>query len=351
VVLALGVAGGAALAPPLCAQRAVPPLQGDVPAASAVRAGVVVRPDTVTIGDPFTVVVAVEVPAGARIEWPSLDDSAASVGLRTPVRVQPLDGPRPGERAEYELAAWQLGTLAVGLPDVRVVLPDGGLVRVPVAASVTVRSVLPGDTTLHVPKPAKALFPRDVPWWRRWWPALAVLAALAALAGLARRRRRRRPDARAVEGPDPYARALHEFARLERLALPDAGERGRYVALAVDVLRLYLAARLPAAALSRTRAELLAAVDGDPRVPHQALAELLDEADQVKFARRALGADEARGLVALARRVVELVERAEAARVAAEAAAREAERAAGAGARREHEDAARRRSRRHGVGA
>jgi hypothetical protein len=92
-------------------------------------------------------------------------------------------------------------------------------------------------------------------------------------------------------------------------------------------------------------------VDGDPRVPHQALAELLDEADQVKFARRALGADEARGLVALARRVVELVERAEAARVAAEAAAREAERAAGAGARREHEDAARRRSRRHGVGA
>ena len=42
---------------------------------------------------------------------------------------------------------------------------------------------------------------------------------------------------------DPFAHAKAEFQRIEALGLLDAGERGRYVALMIDVLRDYLAAR------------------------------------------------------------------------------------------------------------
>ena len=42
---------------------------------------------------------------------------------------------------------------------------------------------------------------------------------------------------------DPYVRAQSEFQRIEALGLLEAGERGRYVTLMIEVLRDYLAAR------------------------------------------------------------------------------------------------------------
>ena len=80
-----------------------------------------------------------------------------------------------------------------------------------------VRSVLPADSALRVPKPARPLL--DVraphPWW--WW-ALAALAALALIGlGIWCWMRRRRGDA-APTG-DPFADAKAAFARMERLRL------------------------------------------------------------------------------------------------------------------------------------
>jgi hypothetical protein len=218
--------------------------------------------------------------------------------------------------------------------------------RVPLGnAKVFVRSVLPGDSTQHVPKPARDLFPRVVPWWQQWWPALVVLAALALLWWLWRRRRGA-AAVKPVSGPlDPFARAQHEFDRLERLGLADAGEAGRWVALSLDVLRLYLAARLPAAALSLTSGELIDSIGDDPRVPRDRLWSLLADIDGIKFAARLVSPTRARELAAEARAVVEQVEGAEQARRAAEVAARQAAAAQAAREKQESEERARRASR------
>ena len=327
------------------ASQAAQPATGDANA-PRIRSGFLVRPDTVAVGDPFVLAVTVIVPAAARVEWPSIEDTSAVVAMRAPVRVRSAaDGASRRETAEYELAAWDVGSLPVGLPDATVRYGTSTF-RVPLdSARVFVRTVLPGDTSLHVPKPAKGLFPRVVPWWERWWIAAAVVGALLLLWWWVRRRRAT-PAAAAAKPLDIYARALHEFERLDRLALADAGERGRAVALAVEILRVYLAARIPGAALSRTSAELLVATSDDTRVPHDRLAGLLAEADAIKFARRQVHGTRARELALEARGVVEHVEHEERARREAEEERRRAAAREEANARQAEEDEARRRSRR-----
>lgn len=311
-----------------------------------VRSGYVLRPDTVEVGDPFLLVVRVSVPNGARIEWGAIEDTASKVAMRAPVRVQSAeDGPDRVETATYELAAWDVGALDVNMPDATVRI---GAQSIPVpitGARVFVRSVLPGDTSLHVPKPPKGMFPRVVPWWQPWWPVGAVLLGLALLWWLYRRRR---PHAvrRAVRPLDAYARAIGDFDRLERLALADAGERGRAVTIAVEIMRVYLRERAPAAALSLTSAELMLSLAEDPRIAPEILSSVLAESDAIKFARRAVTTARARELAGAARGVVDQVERAEQQRIADEAARVEATRQQALAQRRIDEDAARRRSRR-----
>jgi hypothetical protein len=349
VTLACGPA--MALRPAALAAQAKPPAAPDTAflttrSGARVQAGSLVQPDTVEVGDPIMFVVTVAVPAGARVAWPSIADSAATVAMREPVRITDqgtLNGQRR-ERAVYTLSAWDVGALPIDMPDV-VVRMDTTVVRVPLTnARVFVRTVLPGDSTQHIPKPARDLFPRVVPWWQQWWPALLVLAALGALWWY-RRRRRRSPVAAVARVPlDPFARAGHEFERLERLGLADAGEAGRYVALALDVLRLYLAERLPSAALSLTSAELVAAIGDDERVPHDRLRSLLADADDIKFAARLVSPARARELAGTARVIVDDIEAVERARQAAAEAARRAALEAAARARLDSEDAARRAS-------
>lgn len=320
---------------------------------SRVQAGKVVSPDTVEIGDPFRLIVTVVVPSDARVEWPTITDTTAVVVMREPVKVIDQGGMTGGrrERAEYTLSAWDIGALPIGLGDA-VVRYGNVTMRVPLAdARVQVKSVLPGDTTLHVPKPARDLFPRVDPWWERWWPALLVLAALGLLWWLWRRRRRHGAERVAAPPTDPYARAVHEFERLDRLALAEAGESGRHVALALDVLRLYVSARIPEATLSLTSAELLGAVADDPRVPRDRLVSLLADADGIKFAARRVSTPRAREIGAEARAIVDHIERTDRERRVAEEAARAAAAAAVERERKDAEEQARRASRRPRAGA
>jgi hypothetical protein len=120
-------------------------------------------------------------------------------------------------------------------------------------------------------------------WW--WW------------------RRRRRP--KMVLEQDAYERAVAEFARIDALGLVEAGERGRYVALSIEVLRDYLAARYSQAALSLTSTELTRSVRELPNVPGDRLTRLLTEADLIKFARRPVSGDRAREIGRDARAIVD----------------------------------------------
>lgn len=213
-----------------------------------------------------------------------------------------------------------------------------------------VRSVLPGDTSLHVPKPARPPFPRVVPWWERWWPALAVLVALTAL-WWTWRRWRARPRPRVVAPAlDPLQRAHHDFDRLQRLELLSAGERGRGVALAVEIVRVYLAARVDAAPLPLTTDELLAALEADAPVPYDRLRSLLVDADVIKFAGRVVSSERAAAMLAEARALVDEVERRVIVRRETDRKAQEVARAAHAerarAAQAQLQDDARRKSRR-----
>src|SRR5688572_25324480 len=184
---------------------------------------------------------------------------------------------------------------------------------------VFVQSVLPTDTAQRVPKPARDLFAPRAAWW---WPWLPILLAAALVGGLLwwwwRRRRRR---VKAQIPVDPYELAEREFARIEALGLLEAGERGRFVALMVEVLRDYLAARVVTAHPSLTSTELIAAMRRSSGVPVDRLTPVLSESDLIKFAKRPVSADRAREIGREARAIVHELGRAEPAQPAAQEAA------------------------------
>lgn len=308
------------VASPLQAQASTRAVQ----APPAVQMGYSIVPDTVTVGDPFRVTVRVRGPRGATIEFPAGPDSGAAVEALDPRQErQGEDSLALDVSATWRLAAWDTGDQPLRLRDV-VVRLDGRERRIPLSAlTVHVRSVLPADTAQRVPKPQRALFEFGRPWWH--W-LLAILAALGII-GLFFwwwwRRRKRRGGV----GVDPFDEAEAEFERVQRLGLVEAGERGRYVALMVEVLRHYLARTIPDAVPSLTTSELLVAVREHRSVPVNRLALVLADADLVKFARRATTAERARELGAEARGIVGAVHNAQLR--AAEEARRAAEGAQG----------------------
>lgn len=286
--------------------------------AGGISRGVIVLPETVTVGDPFRVVVRVRAPRGATLEFPSAPDSGTGVEALDPVVVVPASDTTATEQtATYRLAAWDVGARAIRFPDI-LVREEGTVRRLEVGrrVSVFVASVLPSDSTERVPKPPRPLFEFGPPWW--WW-ALVALAALGVLAALWWLWRRRRQGV-VVSLRTPREMADEEFARVEAMDLVASGERGAYVALMVDVVRTYLSRVIPAATPSLTTGELLQRLRGDTRIPLARLARLMQDVDLVKFAgvpidaaRAELAGDEARAVVEGVHQALQPAERPEAA--------------------------------------
>lgn len=267
-----------------------------------VQAAVRVQPDTVHVGDPFIIEIGVRAPPGASIFFPEGPDTASVIQALDPTRVETSnDTNSVVSRASYRLAAWDTGVQLVQIADVTVRL--GTVLRkVQIGMQqVYVQSVLPADTTLRVPKPERPIFDFGViPWWV--WALIAAVALLLLLLWWWLRRKRRPAPVVVI---DPYDRATREFSRIEALRLVEAGERGRYSALMVEVLRDYLAARYAEAKLSLTSTELLYALRTERTVPQDSLARLLADTDLIKFARRPVNSERARELGAEARKIVE----------------------------------------------
>ncbi|MDQ4080236.1 MAG: hypothetical protein M3125_05705 [Gemmatimonadota bacterium] len=280
------------------------PAQGTA-ATQRLQSGITVQPDTVTVGSHFVVSVRVRAPEGSTIEWPTAPDTSETIEIVSSRAVDSTaDSLATEETARWRLAAWDTGAVTMVFEDAIVTTPDGAR-RVPLGASVYVRSVLPADTSLHVPKPTRDILAADPPWWRWVVLGLLVLALLALLVWWWLRRRRRRPGPPPV---DAMQYAEREFARVERLGLLEAGERGRFVALMVEVVRDYLALRVPGAASSLTSTELVRYLRTRRTMPVQRLATLLSEADLIKFARRPVTVERARELGQEARAIVREVE-------------------------------------------
>ena len=278
------------------------------------QVAVSVRPDTVTVGQPITVLIRIQAPAGATIEFPAGPDSGATVELLDPRVVSAFGGDSAAnpnvvdQVARYRMAAWNVGVQQIDLGPATVTV-GGEANEFPVAVGeIFVQSVLPADSAARVPKPARELFAPRAVWW---WPWLPILAALAVAAGAFwwwwRRRRRR---AQAAIPIDPYDLAEREFARIEALGLLEAGERGRFVALMVEVMRDYLASRVATAHPSLTSSELIEVMRSAPVVPVERLTPVLNETDLIKFARRPVSAERAREIAREARAIVKDIGRA-----------------------------------------
>lgn len=273
-------------------------------AQDSVQLGVKVVPDTVTVGQPFRVIVRVRAQRGARIEFPLGPDTVGAVqSLDTRVVTDSPDTTGAEATAVYRLAAWDIGRRLVGIPHVTVRTVDGTR-GVPLdSIAVVVRPVAPISGQKRPPRPARPVFVAGPPWWQWAIPVAIGVLALALLWWLVSRRRPRAPApvvAAAVAGRD--------LDRVDALGLLEAGERGRYVALVTEVLRTYLARRIPAAEIGLTNGELLQALRTDPRVPLEKLAAVLRNSDMVKFARHTVSIDEAASVGEQARRVVTEIE-------------------------------------------
>jgi hypothetical protein len=274
-------------------------------AGDSVMLGVRVTPDTVTVGAPFEVLVRIRAPRGSRIEFSIGPDSTGAIqALDTRRVVDSPDTTGTEAMATYRLAAWDIGPQQLVIPNATVRLPDLTLRPVPIAPlTVFVRHLVPPrDSAKRVPKPARAILAAVEPWWWRWAIAGGALVVLLLLlwwlVG-----RARRPAAATVR--DPYDYAVRELDRIEQLGLIDAGERGRYVALVTQVVRDYLAGRIETATLSLTTLELLERLSGDARVPVERLRSVLEESDQVKFARARVSTERAVAVASDARQIVE----------------------------------------------
>jgi hypothetical protein len=269
-----------------------------------VQMGFRVSRDTVIIGQPFDLFVKVLAPKGVRFEFPAGPDTTMKNGVR-PIELRAAKVVSMlGDTAValYHLVAWDIGVQPLRIPDVRVTF--GKEERRPslAAASVFVRSVLPADTALRVPKPPRP--PIILPVFN-WWPWIALVAAIiaAVLLWWAWRHYRNRPKAPV----DPYVRAQREFERIEKLRLIEEGRAALYLALVVDVVREYLAARVQGVRRSDTTTELLRAMQPHDGVEAE-LPALLERADMVKFAKAEVSSDEARAVGAATREVIDHVE-------------------------------------------
>lgn len=185
--LVLVVAGAlACLAGPVRLAAQNPGGQGTAPRARAVLALV---PDTVRVGEPFTLGVAVRVEEGAALRFS--DSLLLGDGFEQRGEVETRRPEPEVWRADYRLVAW---TVDPGpLPDVEVELVLDGNVYTAVFAAppLTVLSVLPaGETELEL-QDARPLIERTSLWWLLLLLAL-LLAAL--LAWMYHRRRLARVD-------------------------------------------------------------------------------------------------------------------------------------------------------------
>src|ERR1051325_3595009 len=123
----------------------------------AVRMGVTISKDTVTIGEPFEIRIRIRAPADAQIHFPDNPDSSGTIQGRDPHAIATSDTVQfRDQTATYHVAAWDIGAQRVIFAPVTVTWAPKGEREVPVtAAGVFVRSVLPADSALRVPKPAR----------------------------------------------------------------------------------------------------------------------------------------------------------------------------------------------------
>lgn len=297
---------------------------GDAGPSSGARLSVEAAPREIRVGDAIRLTIRLTAEAGSDLAIQAPPEALGEFEILEWLAPREVRG-RAGERTlvvDATVTAWRTGDLVI--PPISAVGPASGEVRsepVPIAvASVGI------DSSEDI-RPIKDPLSLPIDWTRIALIALAALAA-AIVAFLVARRLRRRPAA-APAAPVP-ARPAHVVAleALERLAAEGLVARGRvaeHTMRLADILRRYFEARFGFPALDMTTSEILLALrrpldrEGIRRSLdlHGEIADLLHEADLVKFAEFSPDPDDATAMVPRAHDIVEATREEEAPPLAA----------------------------------
>ncbi|HEX6938301.1 MAG TPA: hypothetical protein VF158_02735 [Longimicrobiales bacterium] len=248
---------------------------------------VAVAPDTVRVGDIFRAAVRVDLPPGYRAEFPDslvLGDAVEQAGRRGGRDETLPDGTRR-ITVVYPLSAWRPGAVALPAVPVRLTGPDGERTVEARLPGLTVRSILPADTTGLHPRGPKDVLGAS----RTRWPLLvALLVGAVAVGGMLYWRRRGRDLPLPVAPPiPPRERALSALDRARASGLLEAGRFKPFYSLVTAAVRLYLEALNADWGTELTTTELIERAGRGMRPEDvAALERLLGSADLVKFARR-----------------------------------------------------------------
>jgi len=284
----------------LCAARAVAAEE------TPPRVDLRLDPPEVTVGDPVTATITLEVPAGTPVAFQDDLKQWGGVAVLSIEAPPPeTDGDRQRVRRVLHLAAFETGDLALPPLELRVGEGEGATMARSDAATLRVRSVLGEGEELADLRP-----PWEPPPVARWLPWVLAALAAAALVGAYRRWRRRRPaeSARPAEPMlPPDAEALQALAALLASPLLARGEVKRFHVELAEIVKRYIHRRFGVPTLERTSAEVThdAQAAGVEPAALALVVRVLQGCDGVKFARQRPEAADCRGRVEQARGLIE----------------------------------------------
>jgi len=221
----------------------------------------------ITIGDPITLALVVEVDAGYRITDSGVGRimDEFEVLEASPPQLTKITNGRTRYTFRYRVTAFRVGNLVFPQINVAYQSPAGEPGVIPTAEiPIVITSVIqPGETTDDI-KPAKPQL--RLPTAAPQIPQLAIQAALAfvvlAMLALIVRQTRRAAARRPKDGEmdevllTPAQRAMGELNRVASLGLPEKGRYAEHYALLSTALRAYVRDRFGLSANERTPREL-----------------------------------------------------------------------------------------------
>lgn len=275
---------------------------GVAAAQTAVNATITPSTDSVTVGDPIVLTVAVTHPAGTQVLLPMLEPNWGDFVVRSQ---SPVDTVNNGDgtatsRQTIDVRLFAPGTFETPPLSVTIADSNGQIVEATAApVPFTVNSVLTeGDTELRDIKP-QATLPNPY-----LWPVfIAALGALIATAVwfIARRIKE------AFDNRLPHEVALDTLTAVEKENLPENGRFKAHYTRVTDALRDYVEKTQGIQATDRTTAEMQEELHNSSLTTEQVqqFTAILSESDLVKFANFTPDIESAHALVTQSRQFIE----------------------------------------------